>query len=388
MKSIFKFCIVAVIIFSVTLTGCSASKKTDEERDKIVAEVNGENILKGEVLDVYNAQKDYYGITAENESTDEYKELATSLKSSILENLVYSKLTMQKAKEAGYSVTDAILEQSKTEFNGILTSVEEQIKLQEGEDTSGNTDYTKKAQEFIDEQLKTMGKTQDEYIRVMAEQTVTQQFMDKTIGEIKISDEEIKSYYDNELKAQRSGTSTTADEIQLYSSPGVRVKHILIQLPEEEQTEFNNLFNEQKTEEAQAYLEEKLKGIYPKAQEVLTKVKNGEDFEKLIEEYGEDPGMVGNDEGYIVRQDGEYAAEFEDASLKLKAGQTSELVSTVYGYHIIKAYEIVKEQIFTLAEKKDEIKQAVTTQKKDEKWQSFLDDWLGKATVKKYEELL
>lgn len=388
MKSIFKFCIVAVIILSVTLTGCSASKKAEEERNKIVAEVNGENILKGEVIDVYNAQKESYGITAENESTDDYKELATSLKSSILENLIYSKLTMQKAKEAGYSVTDAILEQSKTEFNGILTSVEEQIKLQEGEDTSGNTDYTKKAQEFIDEQLKTMGKTKDEYIQVMAEQTVTQQFMDKTIGEIKISDEDIKSFYDSELKAQKEGTSTSTDEIVLYSGPGVRVKHILIQLPEEEQTEFNNLFNEQKTEEAQAYLEEKLKGIYPKAQEVLTKVKNGENFESLIEEYGEDPGMVGNEEGYTVKQDGEYAPEFEEASLKLKVGQTSELVSTVYGYHIIKAYEIVGEKIYTLEEKKEEIKQAVNTQKKDEKWQAFLDDWMGKATVKKYEELL
>lgn len=386
MKSIFKFCIVAVIILSVTLTGCSASKKVDEGRDKIVAVVNGENILKGEVLDVYNAQKDYYGITTENEGTDQYKEVATSLKSSILENLIYSKLTMQKAKEAGYSVTDAILERSKTDFNGILKSVEEQIKLQEGEDTSGNTDYTKKAQEFIDQQLKTMGKTQDEYIKIMAEQTVIQQFMDKTIGVIQVSDADIKSYYDSELKTQKSGTSN--QDLQLYSGPGVRVKNILIALPQEEQDEFNKLFNEQKTEEAKAYLVEKQKVIYPKAQEVLTKVKNGEDFDKLIAEYGEDPGMVGNDEGYTVKKDGQFVPEFEEAALKLKTGQTSGLVSTVYGYHIIKAYEVINEKVYTLDEKKEELKQAINTQKKDEKWQSFLDDWLGKATVKKYEKLL
>jgi parvulin-like peptidyl-prolyl isomerase len=386
MKSIFKFCILGVTILSVTLSGCSASKVADKERNKIVAEVNGENILKGEVLDEYDAQKVNYNITAENEGAEENKELVASLKSSVLENLIYTKLIMQNASKAGFSVTDEILEQSKTEFNGILKSVEEQIKLQEGEDTSGNIDYAKKAQEFVDEQLKQMGKTQDEYIRLIAEQTVTQQFMDKTIGEVQVSDDEIKSFYDSEIKAQKEGTST--EELQLYSESGVRVKHILIQLPEEEQTEYNRLLSEQKTEEAQKYLEEKQKAINPKAQEVLTKVKNGEDFDKLIKEYGEDPGMVDNEEGYTVKQDGQFVPEFEEASLKLKVGQTSELVPTVFGYHIIKAYEVIDEKVFTLEEKREEIKQAINTQKEDEKWGSFLEEWKGKATIKTYEELL
>lgn len=386
MKSIFKFCIAAVLILSVTLTGCNAGKKTEDDRNKVVAVVNGENILKGEVLDAYNDQKGYYGITEENEGTDQYKELAASLKSSALENLIYQKLIAQNAKSAGYVVTDEILEQAKTEFNGILASIEEQIKTQEGTDTSGNTDYAQKAKEYVDEQLKSLGMTQDEYTNYLAEQIVTNQFMDKTIGDIQVSDAEIKSYYDSELKSQREGTSV--EELVLYEGSGVRVKHILIALPQEEQDEYSNLYNEQKTEEANAYLAEKQKGILPKAQEVLTKVKNGEDFDKLIEEYGEDPGMVGNDEGYIVKNDGQFVPEFEEAALKLKAGQVSELVPTVYGYHIIKAVEIINEKVYTLEEKKEEIKQAVSKQKEDEKWQSFLDDWMNKATIEKYENLL
>lgn len=386
MKSIFKFCIAAVLILSVALTGCSAGKKAENDRNKVVAVVNGENILKGEVLDAYNDQKGYYGITEENESTDQYKELATSLKSSALENLIYQKLIAQNAKSAGYVVTDEILEQAKTEFNGILASIEEQIKTQEGTDTSGNTDYAQKAKEYVDEQLKLMGMTQDEYINYLAEQIITSQFMDKTIGEIQVSDAEIKSYYDSELKSQREGTSV--EELVLYEGPGVRVKHILIALPQEEQDEYSNLYNEQKTEEANAYLAEKQKGILPKAQEVLAKVKNGEDFDKLIKEYGEDPGMVGNDEGYVVKNDGQFVPEFEEAALKLKAGQLSELVPTVYGYHIIKAVEIINEKVYTLEEKKEEIKQAVSKQKEDEKWQSFLDDWMNKASIEKYEDLL
>jgi len=41
-------------------------------------------------------------------------------------------------------------------------------------------------------------------------------------------------------------------------------------------------------------LKEKLEAIKPKAEEVLNKAKNGEDFEALIKEYGEDPEWKAN----------------------------------------------------------------------------------------------
>ncbi len=386
MKAIFKLGIVAVTILSVTLTGCSAGKNSDKERSHGVAKVNGENILKGEVVDQYNSEKGYYGITEENENSDEYKELVKNLKAGILDNLIQSKLTMQKAKEAGFTVTDEMLEKSKSEFNEILKSVEEQIKLQEVESSAENTDFAKKAKEYIDEQLKQLGMTQEQYIKLMAEQTMVQQFIDKSIGEIVISDEEIKSYYDSELKGQKEGAPTS--DITLYNKPSVRVKHILIALPQEEQDEFNRLYNEQKTAEAEAYLKEKQKGILPKAQEVLSKVKGGEDFDKLIEEYGEDPGMIGNAEGYEVNEDTNFVPEFKETALKLKVGQVSELVPTTYGYHIIKAYEEIKEKVYSFDEKKAEIKEAMSYEIKNEKWQGLLDEWMKKAEITRYEDLL
>ncbi len=73
------------------------------------------------------------------------------------------------------------------------------------------------------------------------------------------------------------------------------------------------------------------------AEEVLAKVKNGEDFDKLVEEYNQDPGAT--DEGYTFAADGSMVKAFEDASFALKVGETSELVETSYGYHIIKRIE-------------------------------------------------
>ncbi len=73
------------------------------------------------------------------------------------------------------------------------------------------------------------------------------------------------------------------------------------------------------------------------AEEALAKVKAGGNFDMLIDEYNTDPGAT--DEGYTFAQDGSMVKEFEDASFALEIGETSELVETTYGYHIIKRIE-------------------------------------------------
>ncbi len=99
----------------------------------------------------------------------------------------------------------------------------------------------------------------------------------------------------------------------------ITVKHILISFADENAEEV--------TDEMKAEAKKK-------AEEVLEKVKNGEDFDKLVEEYNQDPGATS--EGYTFADNGEMVQEFADAAFALKVGETSELVETPYGYHIIK----------------------------------------------------
>lgn len=68
---------------------------------------------------------------------------------------------------------------------------------------------------------------------------------------------------------------------------------------------------------------------------VLKKANKGEDFDKLIKEYCEDPGMKANPDGYTFTK-GEMVKEFETAAFALKEGKISSVVETSYGYHIIK----------------------------------------------------
>ncbi len=68
---------------------------------------------------------------------------------------------------------------------------------------------------------------------------------------------------------------------------------------------------------------------------VMNKLNNGGDFDKLMAEYSEDPGLATSPGGYYFTT-GEMVAEFEDAVKKLKVGKVSGIVKTDYGYHIIK----------------------------------------------------
>lgn len=104
----------------------------------------------------------------------------------------------------------------------------------------------------------------------------------------------------------------------------VRAKHILIQFPKGD-GEDGALTDEQKA------------ATLAKANEVLEKVNAMADiseFDALIAEYNEDPGMQSNPGGYYFGK-GAMVPEFEEAAYALEEGKTSGLVETTYGYHIL-----------------------------------------------------
>ena len=71
------------------------------------------------------------------------------------------------------------------------------------------------------------------------------------------------------------------------------------------------------------------------AQEIKTKIANGESFANLAKQYSIDSSKKrGGDLGFFGR--GMMVQEFEKAAFALEKGQISDIVKTQFGYHIIK----------------------------------------------------
>lgn len=111
----------------------------------------------------------------------------------------------------------------------------------------------------------------------------------------------------------------------------VHVQHVLIKTVDDDNQEYS-----------QEVKDEKL----ALANEISQRAKNGEDFYSLVEEYGEDPGMVNNPEGYTFTH-GKMVEEFENESFRLSEGEISEPIETSYGYHIIKKLPLNTESLQT-----------------------------------------
>lgn len=80
-----------------------------------------------------------------------------------------------------------------------------------------------------------------------------------------------------------------------------------------------------------------------RAEDVLAEVQKGDkSFEDLAKQYSEDASAQdGGDLGFFGK--GTMVPEFEQAAFSLKVGETSGLVLTEYGYHIIKVTDVKKD---------------------------------------------
>ena len=70
--------------------------------------------------------------------------------------------------------------------------------------------------------------------------------------------------------------------------------------------------------------------------DLLKQIKGGADFATLARQYSEDPGSKANGGELPKFGRGDMVPEFEAAAFALSPGQVSEVVTSPYGFHIIK----------------------------------------------------
>ncbi|MFZ0662681.1 MAG: peptidylprolyl isomerase [Acidobacteriaceae bacterium] len=116
-----------------------------------------------------------------------------------------------------------------------------------------------------------------------------------------------------------------------------------------------------------------------KAESILDQLHHGADFAKLAKEYSDDPGSKaqGGELGWIKH--GVTVPEFDKAAFALQPGQTSGLVRTKFGYHIIQTEAKQAAHTRPLDEVKPEITATLTRQHEQQQEQNYAHQLSGEA---------
>ncbi len=191
------------------------------------------------------------------------------------------------------------------------------------------------------------------------------------LSEVQVTDEEIrKEYEDNQMryeddeKVKVQYIELSRDDFAVGFTPTDETLRELYdaemqQFLEEEQRNVRHILLETEEDDNSAAME--------RANELVTRLKDGEDFATLAAEYSTDVGSAeqGGSIGWINR--GATVPAFESVAFSLTPGEISEPVVSEFGIHIIQVEEIQDEKIKEFEEVRDElIEQAVRTQAESE----------------------
>ncbi|MDP4089284.1 MAG: peptidylprolyl isomerase, partial [Bacillota bacterium] len=177
-----------------------------------------------------------------------------------------------------------------------------------------------------------------------ANMSIIQKFYADQQTNTKMTDEELKKFYNDNLTKYQQ----------------VNVRQVLF------------LTIDQTTQ--QPLSQEKQDAAKKNAEDILKRVKAGEDIAALAKQYSEDPGSKDNGGEYTFPK-GQMVKEFEDWSFSAKVGDVG-LVKTQYGYHVIKLEKILGY---------DDVKDTVKTDAVANKVGAQIEEWKKdtKYTLKK-----
>ena len=191
-------------------------------------------------------------------------------------------------------------------------------------------------------QIATLDMTEDDLREYTRRDIIISNFVQQNFeAKVSVSDKECKKFYDE-----------NTDKFQQQES--VRASHILIGV------------------DAKAKDSDKKKAL-EKANTVKRALSDGADFAEQAKKFSTCPSkQQGGDLGYFGK--GQMVPEFEQVAFAMKPGETSDIVETQFGYHIIKVIAKNPESTMTYEDVKAQISDHLKGQKISEAISAYLDN--------------
>ena len=247
----------------------------------------------------------------------------------IRDTLINRTLLLQQAQSMGIDVKDSLVAKALDEFKAAFN--EEKAY----QNTLTGMGFT---EEMLKGQIKN-GLT----IKALIDKEVLQK--------VSVSDQQVRAFYDGNPN--------------LFRKPEqVKASHILIQVPAGA--------DEAKQTEALATI-----------QALKVRIDNGEDFATLAMENSDGPSKTkGGDLGFFSRE--QMVPPFSEAAFALQPGQTSDVVKTRFGYHLIRVTERQAEQTMAFNDVKEAISARLRQEQEGKKIDAYLEKLKEHADIKRY----
>lgn len=305
----------------------AAQPAEEKELSENIAVVNGKGISRKDFDKEINAMRKRMMMQGQQVDEAQFGDIQKNL----LEMLINRELLYQESQKSGKKV----------------------------EETAVNEEFSNWKKQFPDEaqfkNIMAMMSLSEESIKDQIRQRISvQQFIEKEIGsKIKVSEEDIKAFYDGNKDAFKQPEE-------------VKASHILIKV--------DAAGDAAKKAEARKKIEE-----------IQGKLKKGEDFATLAKASSDCPSKDrGGDLGTFGR--GEMVKPFEDAAFALKPGEVSDIVETQFGFHLIKSSEKKAEKTMSYEEVKDQIAERLKQEKELSEATQYSEKLKEKAKIEKYLE--
>ena len=380
---------------------------TDSGDPVVVAEFDGGQLLSTEVIPEFNDQ-----LTTQIFDGYSADEVSDSVLQTVLSDMVARKLVAQKAAELGLDKLSAEEEQA--------------LQAEAQADYSAQIGYYTA---FVDKEGLTSEQitaAAEQYMRDEAHITVesiaaelkadrpAQLYRAHVVEGISVTDADIQDHYDERLAEQKASFTEypeefeyahTEGEVILYNPEGYRAVLDLLLPFEDEETadraaelcaqleELDPLKDSDKIQAIDAELDPLFAPLEAKADEIVEKLKAGESFTTLLNQYGADELMASEplrSEGYYISDDTYlFSGEFIQGSMILeRPGQVSSPLRSASGLHLVEYLRDVVPGEVALADVYDAMKAETLQAAQDIAYEEHITNLLDAANVKFYPERL